>query len=102
MVILEASVSSNAPPLNRPAMNPASRARPSAARLEKNPIEIRLVRKSLLKARLSPAAAAAERAGKAARAKATPITLSAVLWKSWAYETDVVDPGASVDAIWLK
>src|ERR1035437_9259041 len=77
--IPEASVSSKAPPLNMPEMTPANKARAAAARVEKNPIVSRFVRKSLLKARLSPAAAVAERAEKAARANDRPTTLSAVL-----------------------
>ena len=99
IAILEASVSSNAPPLKRPAIVPANTARAIAARTEKNPIVTKLVRKRLRKVLLSPAAAAAERAGNAASAKARPTTLSAVLWKSWAYETEVIEPGARTEAI---
>ena len=81
-VIREASVWSKFPPLNNPEMNPAMTASVIAASVEKSPIVSAVVRKILLKARLSPAAAAAESDEKAARANERPTMLSAVLWKS--------------------
>ena len=73
-----------------------------AAAMDRNAIVARFVLKTRLKAFLSPAATADERAGNAAVAKATPHRLSGRLWKCCAKVNEVTDPGARRDARLVK
>ena len=66
---------------------------PIAATIVGSVIVIRLVRNWRTKAGRSPAAAEADRTGKAAIANAAPIRLTGTLGKVWAKRTAVTEPG---------
>src|SRR5664280_633336 len=97
-LVRETSVSSYAPPPKKSETTKWLRKkRPIPAQIERAPMETAFLMKMRLNSRLSPAVAAAESAGNAAVAKATPMTVSAVLWNRSALVQEVAEPGARLD-----